>query len=112
MSRHRKQIADGGGRSAEPQMNAPFNAVSAAQCFIAAIPATAPSPRFERPTRRQTTMLVLYVALAILGSFLVEMVLHQFRKNYEIVWVSAPEKSGRDIAEEIVRNLRARKLGI
>lgn len=51
-------------------------------------------------------MLVLYVALAILGSFLIEMLLHHFKRNYEIVWVSAPEQTGNDIAQEIVRNLR------
>jgi hypothetical protein len=51
-------------------------------------------------------MLVLYVALAILGSFLLEMMLHHFRRNYEIVWVSAPEQTGSDIAREIVSALR------
>jgi hypothetical protein len=51
-------------------------------------------------------MLVLYVALAILGSFLVEILLHAFKRNYEIVWLKAPEQSGLDIAQEIVGTLR------
>ena len=58
------------------------------------------------------TMLVLYVAVAILGSFLVEMLLHHFRRNYEIVWVSVPEQTGHDIAQEITRNLRKNQVRI
>jgi hypothetical protein len=57
-------------------------------------------------------MLVLYVAVAILGSFLVEMLLHHLRRNYEIVWVSAPAQTGHDIALEITRNLRKNQVRI
>ena len=51
-------------------------------------------------------MLVLFVALAILGAFLAEILFHHFRNNYEIEWVALREKTGGEIAEEIIRSLR------
>ncbi len=51
-------------------------------------------------------MLVLYVAIALLGSFLAEILLHHLRSNYEIEWVYPFRRDETDMAQEIAKALR------
>jgi hypothetical protein len=52
-------------------------------------------------------MLVFIIAGAIIGSFLVEYLVHLFADNYEIEWDSALESGGDvDFAQEIVTAMR------
>ncbi|WP_245407460.1 hypothetical protein [Rhizobium sp. SEMIA4064] len=49
-------------------------------------------------------MLVLIVAVAIIGSFVVEYLVHLFADNYEIEW--APQADTTNSAQEIVIAMR------
>ncbi|MBB5572535.1 MULTISPECIES: hypothetical protein [Rhizobium] len=54
--------------------------------------------------REDQAMLVLIVAVAIIGSFVVEYLVHLFADNYEIEW--APQADTTNSAQEIVIAMR------
>ncbi|MEZ2219580.1 hypothetical protein [Rhizobium sp. RCC_161_2] len=51
-------------------------------------------------------MLVLIVAVAIVGSLVIEHVAHLFANNYEIEWVSRVDRDGGISAQEIISAMR------
>ncbi|MGO4565696.1 hypothetical protein AB4Z52_11650 [Rhizobium sp. 2YAF20] len=51
-------------------------------------------------------MLVLVLATAIIGSFALEMILHEVSKHYEIEWISFPRPPEPDLAKDVVARLR------
>jgi hypothetical protein len=52
-------------------------------------------------------MLILLLTIAIVGSFVVEMILHEIAKHYEIEWVSSRQAAQPDLAKDVVARLRA-----
>jgi hypothetical protein len=52
-------------------------------------------------------MLILLLTIAIVGSFAIEMILHEVEKHYEIAWVSLRRASQPDLATDVVARLRA-----
>ncbi|WFU10551.1 hypothetical protein QA646_06800 [Rhizobium sp. CB3090] len=84
-------------------MNAAFKPVSDQQCSIHINIETG---RFHRLTRlrKDQAMLVLIIAVAIIGSFIVEHVVHLFADNYEIEW--APQADSTNSAQEIAIAMR------
>jgi hypothetical protein len=52
-------------------------------------------------------MLILLLTIAIVGSFAIEMILHEVEKHYEIEWVSLRRASQPDLATDVVARLRA-----
>jgi hypothetical protein len=85
-------------------MNTPFKPGSGATWLSASNIETGRKARAHSP-REQTAMLVLIVTVALVGSFVIEYLLHLFASNYEIEW-RAPAKPERDTAHEIVRVMR------
>ena len=52
-------------------------------------------------------MLVLIVAVAIIGSFVVEYAVHLFANNYEIEWATTRiDRDGTNFAQEIATAMR------
>jgi hypothetical protein len=89
-------------------MNTAFKPVSDQQCFIRANIETG---RFHRLTRLRLreyqAMLVLIVAVAIIGSFVVEYVVHLFANNYEIEWTTShADSADTNFAQEIATAMR------
>ncbi|MDL2398676.1 hypothetical protein [Rhizobium mayense] len=94
--------------ASEQQMNAAFKPVSDQQCFTRFNIETG---RFHRLTRLRLreyqAMLVLVVAVAIIGSFILEYVVHLFANNYEIEWATAhAEGKATNSAQEIANAMR------
>jgi hypothetical protein len=51
-------------------------------------------------------MLVFLVAATIIGSFLLEIVLHHLANHYEIEWIFPFRRPEKDMAQEILASLR------
>ncbi|HEY0121105.1 MAG TPA: hypothetical protein VGC14_04955 [Rhizobium sp.] len=51
-------------------------------------------------------MLVLIVAVAIIGSLVIELLVHLFANNYEIEWAAHVDKGGTISAQEIISAMR------
>ncbi len=51
-------------------------------------------------------MLVLIVAVAITGSFVIEHIVHLFANSYEIEWAAPADKSDAISAQEIISAMR------
>jgi hypothetical protein len=52
-------------------------------------------------------MLILLLTIAIVGSLVVETVLHRFGEHYEIEWVPLCSAKAPDLAADVVARLRA-----
>jgi hypothetical protein len=86
------------------QRSSPFQIVDA---LLAPTSKQAVSSVLRLRLRKSKTMLVLIVTIAIIGSFVVEYLVHLFRNNYEIEWIipSEQEKSA-SAAQEIINVMR------
>jgi hypothetical protein len=87
-------------------MNASFKPVSAALCLDGVINQGGHDGHLSGSSPRQTVMLILLVATALIGSFIVEMLVRQFRNNYEIEWPAAVVVAENSMALEIAATLR------
>ena len=52
-------------------------------------------------------MLILLLTIAIVGSLVIEMVLHEVGKHYEIEWAPVRAVAEPDLAADVVSRLRA-----
>ncbi|MBB4569575.1 hypothetical protein [Rhizobium leucaenae] len=86
-------------------MNAAFKPVSDQQCFIRPNIETGRVHRLTRlRLRKDQAMLVFIVAVAIIGSFVVEYLVHLFADNYEIEWAQQADTT--NSAQEIAIAMR------
>ena len=52
-------------------------------------------------------MLILLLTIAIVGSFVIEMILHEVARHYEIEWVPLQRAAQPDLTTDVVARLRA-----